>query len=85
MTSDVQRYISILENFPVAGLEEREAMQYALMCMRTHVSKKSISDMTAEIEKLPVVKQLKESNDVRLKTPNEMKEEVIAIVHKYGE
>lgn len=83
MTNDAQRYLNIVENFPVAGLEEREAMQYALMCMRTHVAQKNISEMIAEIEKLPVVKQLRESNDCRLKTPNELKEEVVAIIHKY--
>ena len=81
--TDAQKYIKIIEDFPVMSLEERDAKQYALTCMRAHVARKKIDEMIAEAEKVPLIVEIPEKNDCRLKTPKEVKEEICAIIHKY--
>ncbi len=81
--NDAQRYINVLENFPVTSLEERDAMQYALTCMKAYVSRKKIDEMIAEAEKVDVIMKIPQSNDCRLKTANEIKDEMLGIMHKY--
>lgn len=83
VTNDTLKYMNILENFPVTSLEERDAMQYAITCMKAYVSRKRIDEMIAAAEKVPVIVNIQGGNDCRLKTPNEMKDEMLAIIHKY--
>ena len=82
MVNDAQKFINIVENFPITSLDERDAMQYALTCMKTHVSRKQIDDMVAEAQKVSLVMNLA-NNDCRMKTPTEVKDEMLAIIHKY--
>ena len=83
MINDAQKYIKIIEDFPVTSLEERDAKQYALTCMRAHVNRKKIDDMIAEVDKVDLILNMPEKNDCRFKTPKEIKAEIIGIIHKY--
>ena len=58
-------------------------MQYAITCMKAYVSRKRIDEMIAEAEKVPVIMNIRGGTDCRLKTPNEIKDEMVGFIHKY--
>ena len=83
MNTDIQRYIKTVEDFPITSLEEREAMQFAIKCMQNYVTQKKMADMITEANAVDAIKHIQGSNDVRMKTATEVKDEMLAIMHKY--